>query len=571
MANLIKRGSLLVVFLLFAFSSVAFAEPVTDTIAEEVGSTFLKAQDGIERSIFEKRDAQRYENHSISTVTELKNDATGDLLAYVFALEPKGFVVVSPDTDITPIIAYSFEGNFNWEDSENNVLLDMLAQDMQNRLEALSVISQDLKNKNDDLWVKYFSEDSTFLSNMTDSATYGPLLSTTWYQSSPYNTYCPTDPDTSSTSIVGCVATAMAQIVNYHACTSSVTFTSSDNYTTSTRGISITASSANMSSISYPASTDTAARLSYACGVATWMDYTSSSSGTATSYVAAAFTSKFGFTSATAYAPQSGYGVPVLATFYNKLQDNIQSSQPTQFAITGTGVGGHSIVCDGYNSTTGQYHLNYGWGSSSPTPPWWYTLPAGMPAGYDIVKYGILDIKSTSHPSCPLLYSWNGKNFVYEDHLFTDVYKPEDEYDQTVRIKGKVDPDDNYLIFKIVEVEGEMSFINKVALYVTVPDDESESNTHSINSCNSKRDSSIDFLRINELETYGTRLALISAVHSVLGDVTWRLDYNDHVRLTMFPGEKILLRFEKPSSREEFKYSIVSSGYYIYGNFKRED
>jgi len=127
MTNIVKKGFLLVICLLFVFSSVAFAEPVTTTIAEAVGSTFLKAQDPVEQSILDKRNAQgdtaqRYQDHSILNVIEIRNEVTGALLAYVFALEPKGFVVVSPDTDITPIIAYSFEGNFNWEDSPDNAL-----------------------------------------------------------------------------------------------------------------------------------------------------------------------------------------------------------------------------------------------------------------------------------------------------------------------------------------------------------------------------------------------------------------------------------------------------------------
>jgi hypothetical protein len=107
MANIIKRGSVFVVFLLFVFSSVASAAPVTDTIAEKVGATFLTAQDSVERSMFEKRSAQGeavepYVDHAISSVSELRYEGTGELLAYVFALNPKGFVVLSPDTDLTP-------------------------------------------------------------------------------------------------------------------------------------------------------------------------------------------------------------------------------------------------------------------------------------------------------------------------------------------------------------------------------------------------------------------------------------------------------------------------------------
>jgi len=63
--------------------------------------------------------------------------------------------------------------------------------------------------------------------------------------------------------------------------------------------------------------------------------------------------------------------------------------------ISGSGGIGHSIVCDGYDSTTGQYHLNYGWGPQSPDPApsnWWYTLPSGMPGGYSVVSDAVVYI-----------------------------------------------------------------------------------------------------------------------------------------------------------------------------------
>jgi len=546
MANMGKRVSVFIVSLLFIFSSAAYAAPVTDTIAEKVGSAFLTAQDSLERSIIENRNAQGeavepYADHAISGVNELRDEGTGEVLAYVFALEPMGFVVVSPDTDITPIIAYSFEGDFNWEDSEHNALLHMLTYDMRSRIEALPVIPEDLKERNYDLWVKYFFEDADFLKDLTESATYGPLLSTTWVQGSPYNTYCPIDPVTSSRSIVGCVATAMAMIVNYHACTTSVTFTSADNYTTSTRGINITASGASMSGITYPASTDTAARLSYACGVAVQMDYTSSSSGAVTAYVANALKNKFGFTSATAYAPQSGYGVPVLTTFYSKLQDNIKNGKPAQLAIQKTSTGeGHSIVCDGYNSTSGQYHLNYGWGATSPAPiaNCWYTLPSGMPWG-DVVKYGVLDIKSTCHPSCPDLYAWNGEDYQFAGSLFTRTHSPESEFYQAQLIHPVV-PKGDRLSFLIKEIDKEVSYINSVNMFYRYDWDPGEN---------------------------WVSLPFLSAVHNRDGNVMEALMEKDDNRVYMMPGDEIAVEYALPiAGLPGIQFAAVASGYYLWSH-----
>ena len=539
MDRIIRKSVLALSLLLFAFSSVVYAKPVTDTMVEGVGSVFLQAQDEKKKMAFEKEGQQgSYTKiHSLSGTTKLVESGTEKVLAYVLELEPKGFLVVSPDTDISPIIAYSFEGDFNWKDSESNVLLDMLRQDMENRIEALPLTSQEVRAKNKKLWDLYFTEDNSFLNELTEAATYGPLLSTYWNQSSPYNAYCPIDPVSGSTSIVGCVATAMAQIVNYHQYTSSVTFTSSDNYTTSTRGIYITASSASMSGISYPASTTTAARLSYACGVATTMDYTSSSSATMTYYVADALKNKFGFTSATALSPSTGYTPPYSANFYSKLQDNMKHGKPAQLAIAKSSGGGHSIVCDGYNSTTGQYHLNFGWGSTSPSPPWWYTLPSGMPSGYDIVKYGVLDIASPNYPSCPDLYAWNGQEYQFVGALFTRVHSAQSEDFQVQMVNFPVVPKGNALSFLIKEVDGEESYINSVDMfyrYVWAP-----ANTWN---------------ELTLLSAYGPDGFVMDALRD-----------KDDLRIHMIPGDEILLTYALPPvGVSAMEFSFAATGYYLW-------
>jgi len=343
---------------------------------------------------------------SVPDIIELQDDQTGETLAYVLGLTPKGFIVVSPDTDITPVIAYSFKGNFPLEDFQDNVLLHMVTWDMENRLEAIPILPDDLKEKNNDLWEEYLLSENSFLDTQVRATQYGPYLTTYWKQGSPYNTSCPRDPVTGNTSVVGCVATAMAQIVNYHKYPSSVTFIRDDNYESvydpgddkGTRTIDITATDANISSITYPASDDTAAKISFACGVSVEMGYSSYQSGAHTYKVATALKNKFGYTSATAYATSNywalGYGIPYASDFYSRLQDDMKNIQPAELAISGT-LGGHAIVCDGYNSTTDQYHLNYGWGVNLPpggTTDWWYALPAGM-YNFNIVKYGVLDIK----------------------------------------------------------------------------------------------------------------------------------------------------------------------------------
>ena len=307
--------------------------------------------------------------------------------------------MVSPDTDITPVIAYSFKGNFPLEEFQDNVLLHMVTWDMENRLKAIPIVPDALKEKNNGLWEKYLSADDSFLGTLVRATQYGPYLNTTWDQEYPYNYYCPYDPfqlyyyGLYVPSAVGCVATAMAQIINYHQYPSAVTFSSTDNYSyvypNSSLTVNVSASSASISNITYPASTNTAAKLSYACGISVDMTYTYYNSTASHVNAASAFVNKFNYYSA--YRVLSSH-----TSFYYWLYTDMLNARPALLAIFKSGyTDGHSIVCDGYNSATGQYHLNYGYGvdgQPGALETWWYNLPTGMPLEYNIINDAVVYI-----------------------------------------------------------------------------------------------------------------------------------------------------------------------------------
>jgi len=365
----------------FCFS-IANAKPVSIDNAQKAAQTQISRKKNKTLKSPRGKSNALHANYSIKRAKELIDKDTRRILAYVLDLDPKGYAVISPDTDITPVIAYSFNSNFVMEDSPNNILLHMVSWDMQNRLKAVPLTSEDVKDKNNALWDKYLEGKNFLPAGAAVLAIYGPLISTTWEQSAPYNNNCPIDPDTSLRSVTGCAATSMAQIVNYFQYPGAVTFTAEDNYTTDTRGIDLSAPTANFSNMSYPVATDTGkAELSYACGVAAKMDYTSSESGTYHIYSAVAFKKKFGYFSAD-YKPS---GVP---DFYPTLQINMKNGQPAQLGISGAS-GGHSIVCDGYDSSAGEYHLNFGWNGASDA---WYILPDGL-VGFNVVLDAVLNIK----------------------------------------------------------------------------------------------------------------------------------------------------------------------------------
>ena len=138
------------------------------------------------------------------------------LVAYIADLDPEGFVILSPDTDLRPIIGFSESGRFPALDDPENVLLQLVRDDMTARLRNRFIEDPELTRyfeSNRELWDVYRSEGLAAATGAGEVL--GPLLATTWHQNAPYNRLCPKDPSTGGRSLVGCVAVTAAQILQY--------------------------------------------------------------------------------------------------------------------------------------------------------------------------------------------------------------------------------------------------------------------------------------------------------------------------------------------------------------------
>ena len=242
------------------------------------------------------------------------------------------------------------------------------------------------------------------------TAATGGWIETMWEQEPPYNNFCPLDPVDGQRSYVGCLATALAQIVHYYR-QFGMSFGPVDSYMTY-GGVWLDADSdrydfpsfAELNTyldtirLKYRAGvaldeTDMAA-LSFACGVAVRMDYSSEGSGAPVSTARDALLDRLGFHSADLFEGISHAS-------YLTLQENIINGLPALVSIgPPDGFGGHVIVCDGYN-TRGEYHLNFGHGGSSPTEiaEAWYCLPAEIPHHASVITETILNLR----PDAPLI------------------------------------------------------------------------------------------------------------------------------------------------------------------------
>lgn len=207
----------------------------------------------------------------------------------------------------------------------------------------------------------------------------------TWNQSSPYNIYCPIDPISEERCVVGCTATATAQILYFWKHSTAISFSAADEYVSEntpknskTRTIRIDQDAATrsfpnfttlngyLSNLKYNFSNEEKAAMSFAAGIMTKMEYSSVESGAYANKVAPALKNKCGYASAgDAYILRDAQRKITQSTI-EVFADNIAQGRPI-FAATS----GHAVVIDGYNSSTKLFHVNLGWGGSSDD---WYTL-----------------------------------------------------------------------------------------------------------------------------------------------------------------------------------------------------
>ena len=200
----------------------------------------------------------------------------------------------------------------------------------------------------------------------------GPLLTTKWDQEAPYNGMCPEVEGMHCVS--GCVATAMAQVMNYHQWppkgSGSKTYTFTP-YQTDVNDITLTCDFAsvefdwdNMLDTYNPpyseAEGKAVAQLMYAAGVSVDMAYGPYVSGAMTQQAAEALVTYFDYDKGITVLYRDLYGIEEWGeVLYNQLD----KYGPVVYAGANNN-GGHAFVCDGY-STDGYFHFNWGWSGIS--------------------------------------------------------------------------------------------------------------------------------------------------------------------------------------------------------------
>ena len=345
----------------FALATLALASITADaanisaTDARLMANRFLKQSASTKFNAVALADLQ-LAHAEASAVVSAANDY------YAFNIKGGGFIIVSGEDRAAQVLGYSDKGRFDF----NNLpapLTDLL-DGYKKEIEYLQTYTDnDLVPMTD-----------TF----KDTNGVEPLIKTTWGQEMPYYLQCPKK--NGEYCVVGCVATAMAQVMYYW------------KYPESSKSISSYYSSGYGQVSSLPATTfdyskmilsychwdwntsqliqdsytdeqaQEVAKLGRYCGQAAAMQYSPDGSGAYTWDQLDAMIS-FGYRSTAQDVSKSGgwwLGSYSTAQWEAMMKEELDAGRPILYSASDPSAGGHAFICDGYNSS-GYFHFNYGW------------------------------------------------------------------------------------------------------------------------------------------------------------------------------------------------------------------
>ena len=351
-----KRNLLL--SLIIALSLPILGNPVDENTAKQLAQNFWKENNimGVRGDkVFKKRmDDARFVN--VAT-------RCGYSEFYIFNNEDgKGFVLISADDCVTPILAYSHDNNFATENLPPNLKgwLDGYAEQIRMAVEMRATASDEIRADWECL------RQGKNLPIRSETQVY-PLIATTWNQNYPYNELCPTDyGGPGNHAYAGCVATAMAQIMKYWAYPAQG-FGFHQYYHPSYGQLSANfgETTYNWSSMPSNSSNNSVAKLLYHCGVSVEMNYGPNGSGASTvgSFPSAeqAYKTFFDYKTTLHSVSRSNYYSDT--EWINELKAELNSYRPIHYRGANND-GGHSFICDGYNNSN-QFHFNWGWSGNN--------------------------------------------------------------------------------------------------------------------------------------------------------------------------------------------------------------
>lgn len=423
--NLIQAICIQMLFMLTA--DLTNAAAVSTQKAKVVAENFLKSKSGSTPC-----NAILHYQHT---------EPDGSVAFYVFNfISQKGFVIVTGDDRVKPVIAYSTKSSFDISIANKSGVIYWMNK-MQKQIQGVKQDNIQPGNEIAQLWNAYLTGAPVIYPR---SASVGPLLTTIWNQGAFYNSLCPSDGNGGNCP-TGCVATAMAQIMKYwnYPPNGTGSYEYIDTFGSIQKSHSVNFGNTNYNWSNMPDTPTTVSKeiatLMYHCGVSVEMEYEISGSSACVfaGGLCSIFTQNSSHTARDAFEDQFGYEKPNglfrngrHENWINILKDELDLNRPILY--TGYGASGvHAWVIDGYDNSD-FFHMNWGWGGTNDE---YYDIDNFHPQGADFDNFegALIEIRPANLSDC-------NANFILSGTQTIDYYvwQASDYIKSTKSINNKV-------------------------------------------------------------------------------------------------------------------------------------
>lgn len=374
----------LLTFSLIALSAIGIsAKSVDKTTAEKVARNYYFQQ----AHYFDTPisiDAINFSDSYVKSIDDIP-------VMYVFDIEGGGFVLVSADDAMYPVLGYCYEEGAKFDIESQGHNYKSFISSMMYGIKDLITSKAKQEPAVAEEWKTYSTDNATELITAKDDVEVGPLITAVWNQDYPYNYYAPlcSAGGSGGRCYAGCVATAMAVQMFYWGYP--YVGEGSSSYYCSGYGMQSAYYNeayydwkAMPTSITKNDETDAVlniALIQYHCGVSVRMQFDPNGSGAYSGDVPAALHDHFKYPYAT-YVQKSN-----TSTWETMLMGQLDSGYPLYYSGHSPTEGGHAFNCDGYrvvgNNKT--FHFNFNWSGYKNS---WYTSssPDGFSQDQAVVK-----------------------------------------------------------------------------------------------------------------------------------------------------------------------------------------
>ena len=275
----------------------------------------------------------------------------------------KGWVIVSANDGMVPVLGYNFKGRFPEKEQRNDNFKNFMQHfaDQILYLKDNNIESEDYTAR----WNKYLTDDPQHLLNNTKWDQVGPLLTCTWHQNFPYNFNCPEDSaGPGGHTWAGCGATAMAQIMSYwrypvHGSGSYTYYCDPYGEQTANFEEATYEWDAMQDNINFDNPWEIA-EITYHAAVSLNMQFGPDGSSSNISLLPNAISTYFNYDDSAALFLRVSFPQK---EWENMIREDLDLLRPVRYRGKSSR-GGHAMVCDGYQDF-GFFHFNFGWSGNA--------------------------------------------------------------------------------------------------------------------------------------------------------------------------------------------------------------